>query len=150
MSHVSWGLPCLHIIYHAAFTPEMRADELMQRMFDPISRWILILYLVKLFLRHWREEFLATLNTQRKWREATNNLKVGDVVFVVWSKCSSQSVVVFPHQDEQVRVVQEAYPPNNTTVSIERRSPDRVLKRGAEDPELFVSSRWYPCVGDWN
>ena len=61
----------------------MRADELMQRMFDPISRWILILYLVKLFLRHWREEFLATLNTQRKWREATNNLKVGDVVFVV-------------------------------------------------------------------
>ena len=81
----------------------MRADELMQRMFDPISRWILILYLVKLFLR--------------------------------------QSVVVFPHQDGQVCVVQEAYPPNNTTVSIERRSPDRVLKRGAEDPELFVSSR---------
>ena len=37
------------------------------------------------------------------------------------SKCSSQSVVVFPHQDRQVRVVQEAYPPNNTTVSIERR-----------------------------
>ena len=40
------------------------------------------------------------------------------------SKCSSQSVVVFPHQDGQVRVVQDAYPPNNTNVSIERRSPD--------------------------
>ena len=56
------------------------------------------------------------------------------------SKCSSQSVVVFPHQDGQVCVVQDAYPPNNT-VSIERRSPDIVLKRGAEDPELLVSSR---------
>ena len=51
--------------------------------FDPRSRWILILYLVKLFWRHWREEFLAILNTQRKWREATDNLKVVDVVFVV-------------------------------------------------------------------
>ena len=30
---VSWGLPCLHI-YHATFTPEMSADELMQRMWD--------------------------------------------------------------------------------------------------------------------
>ena len=52
-------------------------------MFDPRSRWILILNLVKLFWRHWRKEFLATLNTQMKWREATDNLKVGDVVFVV-------------------------------------------------------------------
>ena len=50
-------------------------------------------------------------------------------------------MVVFPHQDGQVRVVQEAYPPNNTNVSIERRSPDIVLKRGAEDLELHVSSR---------
>ena len=30
---VSWGLPCLHI-YNATFTPEMRADELMQKMWD--------------------------------------------------------------------------------------------------------------------
>ena len=26
-------MPCLHI-YHATFTPEMRADELMQKMWD--------------------------------------------------------------------------------------------------------------------
>ena len=30
---MSRGLPCLHI-YHATFTPEMRADELMQKMWD--------------------------------------------------------------------------------------------------------------------
>ena len=30
---VSWGLPCLHI-YHEIFTPEKRADELMQKMWD--------------------------------------------------------------------------------------------------------------------
>ena len=55
----------------------------IETLFDLRSRWILILYLVKLFWRHWREEFLATLNTQMKWREATDNLKVGNVVFVV-------------------------------------------------------------------
>ena len=55
----------------------------IETLFDLRSRWILIVYLVKLFWRHRREEFLATLNTQRKWREATDNLKVGDVVFVV-------------------------------------------------------------------
>ena len=43
----------------------------------------MILYLVKLFWRHWRKEFLATLNTERKWREAKDNLKVGDVVCIV-------------------------------------------------------------------
>ena len=37
------------------------------------------------------------------------------------SKCSNRSVVVLSHQDGQVRAVQEAYPPNNTTVFIERR-----------------------------
>ena len=42
------------------------------------------------------------------------------------SKCFNRSVVVFPHQDGQVRVVQVSIrgpklPPNNTTVSIERR-----------------------------
>ena len=52
-------------------------------VFGPRSRWILILNLVKLFWRYWRKEFLATLNTQMKWREETDNLKVGDAVFVV-------------------------------------------------------------------
>ena len=37
------------------------------------------------------------------------------------SKCSNRSVVVFSHQDGQIGAVLEAYPPNNTTVSIERR-----------------------------
>ena len=30
---MSRGLPCLHI-YHATFTPEVRADEIMQKMWD--------------------------------------------------------------------------------------------------------------------
>ena len=69
----------------------------IETIFDLRSRWILILYLVKLFWKHRREEFLATLNTQRKWREATDILKVGDVIFVVDQKCSNRSLVVFPH-----------------------------------------------------
>ena len=37
----------------------------------------------KAVLEALKRRVLATLNTQRKWREATDNLKVGDVVFVV-------------------------------------------------------------------
>ena len=35
----------------------------------------------------------------------------------------------------------DAYQPNKRTVSIERRGPTIVLKKGAEDPELLVSAR---------
>ena len=67
--------------------------------FNPRNRWRLIQDLVKLFWKRWREEFLSTLNTRKKWREAKDNLKVGDVVLVVdqnaprgqwveWRKCS--------------------------------------------------------------
>ena len=51
--------------------------------FNPRNRWRLIQNLVKVFWRRWREEFLATLNTRKKWTEAKDNLKVGDVVLVV-------------------------------------------------------------------
>ncbi|KAK2566756.1 hypothetical protein P5673_009433 [Acropora cervicornis] len=45
----------------------------------------LIQNLVKLFwkLKRWREEFLSTPKTQKKWRGAKDNLKVGGVVLVV-------------------------------------------------------------------
>ena len=38
---------------------------------------------MKLFWKRWRYEFLATLNTRKKWREIRDNLKTGDVVLVV-------------------------------------------------------------------
>ena len=47
--------------------------------FNPRNRWRLIQDLVKLFWKRWREEFLSTLNTRKKWREANDNLKVGDI-----------------------------------------------------------------------
>ena len=55
-------------------------DELA---FNPRNRWRLIQNLVKIFWKRWREEFLATLNTRKKWRKKKDNLKVGDVVLVV-------------------------------------------------------------------
>ncbi|PFX22147.1 hypothetical protein AWC38_SpisGene13323 [Stylophora pistillata] len=51
--------------------------------FNPRHRWRLIQNLVRLFWKRWREEYLSTLNTRKKWREAKENLKVGDVVLVV-------------------------------------------------------------------
>ena len=51
--------------------------------FNPRKRWRLIQNLVKVFWKRWRKEFLSTLNTRKKWREAKDNLKVGDVVLVV-------------------------------------------------------------------
>ncbi|XP_068738521.1 uncharacterized protein [Montipora capricornis] len=80
--------------------------------FNTRNRWRLIQNLVKLFWKRWREQFLSTLNTRKKWRKAKDNLKVGDVVLVVdqnpprgqWRMGRVEEV--FPGQDEQVRVVQ--------------------------------------------
>ncbi|XP_029209224.2 uncharacterized protein LOC114972966 [Acropora millepora] len=47
------------------------------------NHWRLIQNLLKLFWKRWREEFLSTLNTRKKWREAKDNLKVGDVELAV-------------------------------------------------------------------
>ena len=46
--------------------------------FNPRNHWRLIQNLVKLFWKRWREEFLSTLNTRKKWRAAKDNLKIGD------------------------------------------------------------------------
>ena len=56
------------------------ADEVE---FNPRNQWRLIQNLVKIFWKRWREEFLATLNTRKKWRETKENLRIRDVVLVV-------------------------------------------------------------------
>ena len=80
--------------------------------FHPRNRWRLIQNLVRVLWKRWREEYLSTLNTRKKWREAKENLKVGDVVLVVdqntprgqWHLGRVEEV--FPGQDGQVRVIQ--------------------------------------------
>ena len=42
--------------------------------FNPGNRWRLIQNLVKVFWKRWREEFLSTLNTRKKWREAKDSI----------------------------------------------------------------------------
>ena len=84
------------------------ADEVA---FNPRNRWRLVQDLVKVFWRRWREEFLATLNTRKKWREARDNLKDGDVVLVVDQNAPQgkwhlgRVMEEFPGRDGQVRVV---------------------------------------------
>ncbi|PFX12458.1 hypothetical protein AWC38_SpisGene23586 [Stylophora pistillata] len=79
---------------------------------NPRNRWRLIQNLVRLFWKCWREEYLPTLNTRKKWREAKENLKVGDVVLVVDQNASRSQwhlggvQQVFRGQDGQVHVVQ--------------------------------------------
>ena len=59
-----------------------------------------------------REEFLATLNTRKKWRDKKVNLKIGDVVLVVDQNAPRRQwplgrvEEVFPGQDCQVHIVQ--------------------------------------------
>lgn len=78
--------------------------------FNPRRRWRLVQSLVKTFWKRWREEFLATLNTRKKWREAKENLHVGDVLVVDQNApCGKWHLgpidEVFPGQDGHVRVV---------------------------------------------
>ena len=97
------------------------------------NRWRLNQNLVKLVYRPWREEFLATLNTRRKWREAKDNLKVGELVLIsTQSVASGTSVRGFSmsgwtgscYPSEQKGP--ESHPPNNTTLPVELRWPARV------------------------
>ena len=80
--------------------------------FHPRNRWRLIQNLVRVLWKRWREEYLSTLNTRKKWREAKENLKVGDVVLVVDQNAPrgqwhlGRVEEVFPGQDGQVRVIQ--------------------------------------------
>ena len=79
--------------------------------FNPRNRWRLIQNLVRVFWKRWREEYQSTLNTRKKWREAKENLKVGDMVLVVdqnvprgqWHLGRVEEG--FSGQDGQVRVV---------------------------------------------
>ena len=101
-------------------------DELA---FNPRNRWRLIQNLVKIFWKRWREEFLATLNTRKKWREKKDNLKVGDVVLVVDQNAPrgqwplGRVEEVFPGQDGRVRVVQVSTRGHKFTRPITRLCP---------------------------
>ena len=86
--------------------------QLAPQVTDPRNRWRLIQKLVKVFWKRWREEFLSTLNTRKKWIQAKDNLKVRDVVLVVDQNAPHSQwrlgrvEEVFPGQDGQVRIVQ--------------------------------------------
>ena len=80
--------------------------------FNPRNHWRLIQNLVRVFWKCWREEYLSTLNMQKKWREAKKNLKVRDVVLVVDQNAPRGQWrlgwvdQVFPDQDRHVRIIQ--------------------------------------------
>ena len=101
-------------------------DELA---FNPRNRWRLIQNLVKIFWKRWREEFLATLNTRKKWRDKKDNLKIGDVVLVVDQNAPrgqwplGRVEEVFPGRDGQVRVVQVSTRGHKFTRPITRLCP---------------------------
>ena len=89
---------------------------------NPRNRWRLIQNLVKIFWKRWREEFLTTLNTRKKWRDKKDKLKIGDVVLVVdqnargqWPRARWEGARC-PSEQKRPQV----YRPNFSTVSIER------------------------------
>ena len=102
------------------------ADEVA---FNPRNRWRLIQSLVKLFWKRWRDEFLATLNTRKKWREIRDNLKTGDVVLVVDQNAPrtkwdlGRVAEVFPGKDGQVRVVRVIVKGHNFIRPVTRLCP---------------------------
>ena len=89
---------------------------------NPRNRWRLTQNLVKIFWKRWRDEFLATLNTRKKWRDKKDNLKIGDEVLVVdqnargqWPRARWEGARC-PSDQKRPQV----YRPNFSTVSIER------------------------------
>jgi len=91
---------------------------------------------VKTFWKRWREEFLATLNTRKKLKDARDNLQIGDVVLVVDQNAPrgqwqlGRADEVFLGQDGRVRVVQVITRGSKRICSITRLCPLNV-----SDPE---------------
>ena len=102
------------------------------------NRWKLIQNLLRLFWKRWREEFLSTHNTRKNWREAKDNLKVGDVQLAVdqnalrgqWRLGRVEEV--FPGQDGQVHVVEVSTKGQTLMYPITRLCPLNVAGQ-AED-----------------
>jgi len=45
--------------------------------------WLQVQYLADFFWRHWKREYLPTLQERKKWTSTTRNCAVGDVVLVL-------------------------------------------------------------------
>ena len=146
--------------------------------FSPRNYWRLIQNLVRVFWKCWREEYLSTLNMQKKWREAKKNLKVRDVVLVVDQNAPRGQWrlgwvdEVFPDQDRHVRIIQVSTRAQKFIRLITRlcllnvagqpeympwREGLRIRRRSLGGGEwthvclfVFVSARCYPLCGDWN
>ena len=75
------------------------------------KRWRRVQELVRHFWTRWIKEWLPTLNSTRKWKTPSNNMKIGDVVLVMstdqkrgqWKL--GRIVDTFPGTDGYVRVV---------------------------------------------
>ncbi|XP_026156468.1 uncharacterized protein LOC113126589 [Mastacembelus armatus] len=84
--------------------------------FDPKDlhrkQWKQVQCLANSFWKKWRQEYLATLQSRRKWREVQPNLEVGDVVLLKDSQTKRNEwptgviVNTFPGRDNRVRKVE--------------------------------------------
>ena len=102
------------------------ADEVA---YNPRNRWRLVQDLIKKFWNRWRKEYMAALNTRKKWTEVRNNLRVGQVVLVVDQDAARGSwplgrvVEVFPDKEGKVRVVRVKFRGHSYIRPISRLCP---------------------------
>lgn len=89
------------------FAPQS-ADE---TVFNVRKRWRRVQELVRHFWQRWIKEWLPSISSTRKWKNATADLKVGEVVLVMSSDHQrghwklGRNREVFPGVDGHVRVV---------------------------------------------
>ncbi|XP_054715303.1 uncharacterized protein LOC129224780 [Uloborus diversus] len=94
------------------------------------SRWVMIQKLRKDFWNRWSKEYLNSLQTRGKWRQATANLKVGQLALLKdncsttplnWTLCRIEKVYL--GEDGKARVADVRTPAGTYTRSITRLSP---------------------------
>lgn len=76
----------------AVFTPAMLLTQKMDPASAPLGnmdlkdfynkQWMQVQSLAEIFWRHWKQEYLVTLQPGRKWRSKKPNLEIGDVVLL--------------------------------------------------------------------
>ena len=116
----------LHGQIGGQFAPESVDDN---KNLNIKKRWRRIQELVKHFWRRWMREWLANLNSRKKWLKSQRNLQVGDIVLLISPDAPrgqwplARVIEVYHGEDGRVRVAKVQVGRNTLTRSISKLCP---------------------------
>ena len=143
-------------IHRSILTPSMLLTQKMGASPPPVSdflkgdllknQWKRVQALAETFWARWRQEYLNTLQSRRKWQSQKPNLKEGDIVLMKDSQTKINQwpmgiiMKAIPSKDRLVRKVEVKVTRNETAKIFSRPISEVVLLFSQEDKETSPAS----------